>query len=161
MQITFGSRRTSNRSFQETLKSTFYLLKHSFYLLKHSFTLIGRNTGIVRPTVYLAALSLLMTSLFFGALACFFSGSNIATGIIALVVLLVILVPLRFFIRYLNCTIGGVLKACVESVKAIYFTILYTTITHEDQIPEAYRDQLMGYLRMGAPDSAPTAGAMP
>lgn len=51
---------------------------------------------------------------------------------------------------YLNFALGGVLKACVESVKAIYFTIFYTTIMHEDQIPEAYRDQLMGYLRMGA-----------
>lgn len=36
---------------------------------------------------------------------------------------------------YLNCAIGGVLRACVESVKTIYFTIFYTTIMHEDQIP--------------------------
>lgn len=321
MNISIGNRGASNRSFQETLKS-------ALYLLKYSFTLIGKNTGIVRPTVYLAVLSLIMTSLFFGAMACFFSRSNITAGIIALVVLLVILVPLRFFIRtflkaiqswmsyltitgrpvtypearrhvktrtrgllfiglvdmivakmthqksdkggitgiisglllsaltevwdllnhylipavvvegkplmqslpeiksirenvpstlvgvfgvdfagdalrgllflpyllilaigtglgyllgpvfpatswtlgghavswvpvlvtlYLNFAIGGMLKACVESVKAIYFTIFYTTIMHEDQIPEAYREQLMGYLRMGAPDATPPA----
>jgi hypothetical protein len=314
MQIPFGNRRASKRPFQETLKS-------SLYLLKYSFTIIGKNTGIIRPTVYLALLSLLMTSLLFGALVCFFSGTNIATGVILLVVLFVILVPLRFFIRtflkaiqswmsyrtitghpitypearrhtmtrtrgllligfvdmivakmtrtdsdkrgiigmitglflsalsevwdllnhymipavvvegkplmqslpdikairenvpatlmgvfgvdfagdalrsllflpyllilaigaglgyllgpvfpslswtigghaiswvpvlatlYLNFAIGGVLKACVESVKAIYFTIFYTTIMHEDQIPGDYREQLMGYLRMGA-----------
>jgi hypothetical protein len=321
MNKQFGNRLASNRSFQETLKS-------ALYLLKHSFTLIGKNTGIVRPTVYLAVLSLIMTSLFFAAMACFLSGSHIAVGIIALVVLLVVLVPLRFFIRtflkaiqswmsyltitgrpitypearrhvkqhtrgllligfvdmivakmtrtgsersgiigmisglflsalgevwdllnhymipavvvegkplmqslpeiksiresvpatlvgvfgidfagdtlrgllflpyllilaigtglgyllgpvfpstswtlgghavswvpvlatlYLNIAIGGVLKACVESVKAIYFTIFYTTIMHEDQIPDAYREPLMGYLRMGAPDAAQTA----
>ena len=299
-------------------------LKGILYLLKYSFTLIGKNTGIVRPTVYLAVLSFLMISLLFGALACFFSGSNIMAGVIALVILIVILVPLRFFIRtylkaiqswmsyltitghditysvarshikqrtgsllfigfvdmmvaklknqeseskgitgiitqlllsglaevwdllnhymipavviegkplkeslpnikavrdnvpatlagvfgidfagdalrgllflpyllilaigagfayllgpvfpsasfnlsnhavcwapillalFLNCSIGGILRACVESVKTIYFTIFYTTIMHMDQIPEAYREQLMGYLRMGAADT--------
>lgn len=308
----------NRRSFQETLKST-------LYLLKYSFTIIGKNTGIVRPTVYLAALSLLMTSLLFGALACFISGFNIGVGVVLLVVLFVILVPLRFFIRtflkaiqswmsyctitgrpitypaarnhirqrtrgllligfvdmlvtkmtrgqadqkgitgmiagllfgalneiwdllnhymipavvvegkplrqslpdikairgnvpatligvfgldfagdalrillflpyllvlaigvglgyllgpvfpatswtigghainwvsvlaaiYLNCSIGGVLKACVQSVKTIYFTIFYTTIMHEDQIPGEYREQLTGYLRMGAAEEA-------
>jgi hypothetical protein len=320
MHIPFDNRHASNRSFQESLRST-------LYLLKHSFTLIGKNTGIVRPTVYLALLSILMTSLFSGAIACFVSGSNITAGVIAMVVLLFILVPLRFFIRtflkaiqswmtyltitghpvnypearrhikkstrgllligfvdmvvakmtrkrsdesgitgiisglllgalsevwdllnhymipavvvegkplmqslpeikairenvpatlvgvfgldfagdalrgllflpyllvlavgaglgyllgpvipaaswtigghticwmpvlltlYLNFCIGGMLKACVESVKAIYFTIFYTTIMHDDQIPEEYREQLMGYLRMGAPVEAST-----
>lgn len=318
MQITLEKHTANKRSFQETLKS-------ALYLLKYSFVIIGKNTGIVRPTVYLAVLSLLMTSLLFGALACFFSASNIAAGVVALAVLLVILVPLRFFIRtflkaiqswmsyrtitgqpitypearrhvkqrtrgllfigfvdmmvakmtsqrsdkqgitsiisgvllsalsevwdllnhymipavvvegkplmqslpeiksirdnvpatlmgvfgvdfagdalrsllfipyllvlaigaglgyllgpvfptaswtigshticwvpvlltlYLNFSVGGVLKACTESVKAIYFTIFYTTIMHEDQIPEDYRDQLMGYLRMGAAGDA-------
>jgi len=52
---------------------------------------------------------------------------------------------------YLNIAIGGVIKASVESVKTIYFTIFYTTIMHEDQIPEDYRGQLLGYLRMGEP----------
>jgi hypothetical protein len=302
MQTTFINRKASKRSFQETLKST-------LYLLKHTFTIIGRNTGIVRPTVYLGLMSLLMTTLFFSAMACFFSGSNVVAGVVALLVLLLVLVPLRFFIRtflkaiqswmcyrtitgqpvfypdarrhtlqrtrglmflgfvdlivalmnrqksqkdgiagmiasillsalsevwdllnhymipavvvegkplkeslpeikairgllflpyllvlavgvglgyllgpvfpsaswpigghavcwvpvlvtlYLNFALGGVLKACVESVKAIYFTIFYTTIMHEDRIPEAYREQLTGYLRMGAPveAQAPTA----
>jgi hypothetical protein len=318
MQTSFINRTASKRSFQETLKST-------LYLLKYSFTIIGKNTGIVRPTVYLGLMSLLMTTLFFTAMACFFSGSNVLAGVIALTVLILFLIPLRFFIRtflkaiqswmsyrtitgqpvfyaearshtmrhtrglmflgfvdlivafinrkksqkdgisgmiagillsalsevwdllnhymipavvvegkplkeslpeikairdnvpatltgvfgldfagdalrglmflpyllvlaigaglgyllgpvfptaswtlgghaicwvpvlatlYLNFCIGGVLKACVESVKAIYFTIFYTTIMHEDRIPEVYREQLTGYLRMGAAGDA-------
>jgi hypothetical protein len=319
MQTPFINRTASKRSFQETLKST-------LYLLKYSFTIIGRNTGIVRPTVYLGLLSLLMTTLFFTAMACFFTGSNVMAGVLALIVLILVLVPLRFFIRtflkaiqswmsyrtitgqpvfypearrhtlqrtrglmflgfvdlivalmnrqksqregiagmiagillsalsevwdllnhymipavvvegkplkeslpeikairdnvpatlmgvfgvdfagdtlrrlmflpyllilaigaglgyllgpvfpaaswtlgghaicwvpplltlYLNFSIGGVLKACVESVKAIYFTIFYTSIMHGDQIPGEYREQLTGYLRMGAPAEPP------
>lgn len=306
------------KSFQEKLKNT-------LYLLKYSFVIIGKNTGIIRPTVYLSLLSLLMASLFFGALLCFFSGTGVVAGVIALVILLLLLVPLRFFIRtflkaiqswmsyrtitgqpvlypearrhtmkrssgliflgfvdmmvavansqkgkkeggigvisglflsaltevwdllnhymipavvvegkplkeslpeiksirdnvpgtlmgvfgvdfagdmlrgmmflpyllvlaigaglgylfgpafpslswpvgghaicwlpplvalYLNCSIGGVLKACAESVKAIYFTIFYTFIMHGDKVPEEYRDQLIGYLRMGEPAPA-------
>ncbi|MCE9518570.1 MAG: hypothetical protein K8R87_03235 [Verrucomicrobia bacterium] len=294
-------------------------LKSVLYFLKYSFVLVGRNTGIIRPTVYLGVLSLIMTSLFFSALFCFFSLSHIGTGVLLLVILVLIFGPLRFFIRtflkaiqswmsyctitgqpvlyrdarrhtlqrtsglmfigfvdmliagmksqrsneggvfsflsglflsaltevwdllnhymipavvvegkplmqslpeikairdnvpatlmgvfgvdfagdalrgimflpyllilaigaglgyllgphfptiswkigghlvcwmpplvalYLNCTIGGVLKACVESVKTIYFTIFYTSIMHSDQIPEESREQLAGYLRM-------------
>ena len=116
MQTTFGNRSAGNRSFQETLKS-------ALYLLKYSFSLIGKNTGIVRPTVYLAVLSVIMTSLMFGALACFFSASNIAIGVIALLVLLVILVPLRFFIR--------------TFLKAIQSWMSYRTITGH---PITYRE---------------------
>ncbi len=61
---------------------------------------------------------------------------------------------------YLNVSIGGVLKACVESVKTIYFTIFYTTIMHSDEIPVEYRDQLMGYLRMEPAAEVPAATAV-
>ena len=49
---------------------------------------------------------------------------------------------------YLNFGIGGVLKACVESIKTIYFTIFYASIMRGEEIPEQYRSQLTGDLRM-------------
>ncbi len=319
MPIEFMRDARRRRSLQETLKNT-------LQLLKHSFTIVGKNTGIAKPTVRLAMLSVVMNTLFFLALGCFFSGNSmaIALGVICLLVLVIILVPLRFFIRtflkatqswmtyktitgspvlyqharrhtrqrtsglmfigfvdmvvaymtrqntkregivgvltdlllsafrevwdllnhymipavvvegkplkqclpdikairsnvpatlvgvfgidfagevlrgmlllpyllvlalgvglgyllgfvlpevswtiggitiswvppllaiYLNCLAGGILKACVESLKAIYFTIFYTTIMHGDRIPEKYREQLTGYLHMGAAEA--------
>lgn len=305
---------TYPKSFQDSLKNT-------LFLLKHSFSIIGLNTGIVRPTVYLSLLSLLMITLVFGALTCFALRTQIVAGVLALLIALLVLVPLRLFIRtflkaiqswmtyrtitgspvrytearrhamndtpgliflgfvdmavaflsrrqgenqgmtrvitsmlmsslaevwdllnhymipavvvedkplkqllpeiktlrenvpatlagvfgidfagdalrslllpayllvlaagaglgyllgpslpqvswtlgqrefcwlppllalYLNCCVGGVVRACVESVKAIYFTIFYASIMHPDQIPEEHRAQLAGYLRMGS-----------
>jgi hypothetical protein len=80
MPFTSISNTLKKKSFQEALKN-------ALYLLKYSFVLIGKNTGIVRPTVYLSLLSLLMTALFFTAMACFISGRNIPLGLIAILLL--------------------------------------------------------------------------
>ncbi len=322
MPTQFMKNARHSRSLQDTLKNT-------LQLLRHSFTIVGKNTGIAKPTIRLAFLSVVMNTLFFLALGCFFSGGAIAVGMgVICLLVLIILVPLRFFIRtflkaiqswmtyktitgspvvyeharrhtrqrtsglmfigfvdmmvayitqqksrqqgilgvisdvllsafrevwdllnhymipavvvegkplkqclpdikairsnvpatlvgvfgidfagetlrralllpyllvlavgvglgyllgfvfpeaswtiggiticwippllllYVNFLVGGILHACVESLKAIYFTIFYTSIMHADRIPEEYREQLTGYLRTGAEE----AGASP
>lgn len=90
------------RSMQETLKNT-------LQLLKSSFTLIGDKSGIEKPMVRLALLSVLMSTLFFVALGCFFSGKAILFGVLCMAFLLVVLVPLRFFVRtYLKAVMSRI-----------------------------------------------------
>jgi hypothetical protein len=90
------------RSMQETLKNT-------VQLLKSSFTLIGEKSGIKKPMVRLALLSVLMSTLFIVALGCFFSGKAIMLGFICMAILLVVLVPLRFFARtYLKAVMSRI-----------------------------------------------------
>jgi hypothetical protein len=60
-------------------------------------------------------------------------------------------------VLYLICCAGGVLKACVESVKTIYFTIFYTAIMRPETIAPYLRSELTHYLVLG--DSAAAASA--
>ena len=79
-----------------TQKSMSDRLKDTAFLLKNSFSLVRQNTGIARPAVHLSILSVVMSTLFVGALVTFFLGTHIKWGIIALLVLVLILFPLRF-----------------------------------------------------------------
>jgi hypothetical protein len=91
--------------------------------VKNSFTLIGGTSDIKKPMVNLAILSVVMSTLFFTALGCFFSGKAILTGISLMAIVLLILVPLRFFLR-------------------TYFKAVMSRITYQASIgqPVAYGD---------------------
>jgi len=53
---------------------------------------------------------------------------------------------------YLVFIIGGILKILVESIKVIYFTIFYTSITRPMDIQESIRDEMTHYLLMQKSD---------
>ncbi len=53
-----------------------------------------------------------------------------------------------FTFLYLGCVFGGILKAFVQSVKVIYFTIFYTTLTRPNKIIPKVRREVTKYLTM-------------
>lgn len=95
-------------------------LKNTLELMKTSFTLIGEKTGIRKPMANLAILSVLMTSLLFVAAVCFMSGTAIGFGVLCLVLLFLVLVPLRFFLR-------------------TYFKAVMSRITYQTVIGQPFR----------------------
>ncbi len=62
---------------------------------------------------------------------------------------------------YIIFLIGGVLKVIVDSVKVIYFTILYTAIQRPMEIQESMRDELTHYILMKPKDSTEQNKANP
>ena len=57
-----------------------------------------------------------------------------------------------FIIMYGIFVMGGLLRKVIESVKVIYFTIFYTTLTRPMKIDSSMRDDLTHYLKMEAAD---------
>lgn len=56
---------------------------------------------------------------------------------------------------YVVFVIGGILKKIVESIKVIYFTIFYTSITRPMAIIPSIRNEVTNYLLMRKSDFAP------
>lgn len=93
-------------------------VKDTGFLIKNSFKVIGKDKDIITPTIHIAIFSVILTTLFFGALLTFFTGRYISLGILTLLVLIFILTPFKFF-YYIR-------------QKADQSWIVYNTITGKD-----------------------------
>jgi hypothetical protein len=51
-------------------------------------------------------------------------------------------------VMYIIAVLGGILKKFVESVKVIYFTVFYTTLTRPGKIKGTMKKELTHYLKM-------------
>ncbi len=65
-------------------------------------------------------------------------------------------VPVLIMI-YIIAVFGGIIKKIVESIKVIYFTIFYTSITRPMVITKDMRGELTNYLHMNKSDFDPKA----
>lgn len=71
--------------------------KDTGFLLKNSFTVVGKDTGIIKPTINAVILSIILTTLFFGSLLTFFTNRYVGLGVFVLLFLIFILTPSKFF----------------------------------------------------------------
>ena len=72
-------------------------IRDTRFLLQNTFKVVGTNRDIVKPTVRMAVLSAVLTTLFFISLLTFFTGRSVGWGVLLLVVLILFLTPMKFF----------------------------------------------------------------
>ncbi|MDO9535472.1 MAG: hypothetical protein Q7J85_09105 [Bacillota bacterium] len=72
-------------------------IKDTSFLLQNTFKVVGTNKDIIKPTMRMAVLSIILTTLLFISLLSFFTGRSVGWGVLLLLGLIFVLTPMKFF----------------------------------------------------------------
>jgi len=109
----------TKKSFKDRLKDT-------GFLLKNSFTIIGKDKDIKTPTIRMAILSFIMTTIFFLSIAMFLSSKKLASvASILMAIDILLLLPFSFFYY---------VRQKANQSWIVYNTLVGKDISYEDAV---------------------------